>query len=259
MKYCNIFFCLATLLTLQSCFHHWTEKEKEEFKLKCSQTDTLTSLSFSMTGYNFDEIDTILVRELNDGKIIDTFSIFINQASFDRTRNRYSGNIERPMPLKHTYQFVVDGRPVHEIKNMKMMMWAQWTMNSEGYGCVMGDYIIDTTRYEHNANPDFIKATNHDKAFFNFDSSKWKNGDRKIRGEMVDKMISDSILIGKSKSDVLQLLGSPTASDLTSPFVYEVELGKKTGPLGLGGTWLFFMTVQFDTTTNKVNDVWCRD
>lgn len=93
----------------------------------------------------------------------------------------------------------------------------------------------------------------------NFDKAKWLSGDRKIRGAMVDKMISDSILIGKSKSDVLQLLGSPTASDTTSPLVYEVDLGLKVGPLGLGGTWLFFMTVQFDTTTNKVNDVWCRD
>jgi len=96
-------------------------------------------------------------------------------------------------------------------------------------------------------------------AVINFDKAKWSSGDRRIRGEMVDKMISDSILIGKSKSEVLQLLGSPTASDTTSPLVYEVDLGLKNGPLGLGGTWLFFMSVQFDTTTNKVNDVWCRD
>ncbi len=93
----------------------------------------------------------------------------------------------------------------------------------------------------------------------NFDKAKWLNGDRRVRGEMVDKLIADSILIGKSKSDVLQMLGSPTASDTTSPLVYEVDLGKKNGPLGLGGTWLFFMTVHFDTTTNKVNEVWCRD
>jgi hypothetical protein len=96
-------------------------------------------------------------------------------------------------------------------------------------------------------------------AAINFDKAKWLSGDRRMRGEMVDKMISDSILIGKSKSDVLKLLGSPTASDTTSSLVYEVDLGLKTGPSGLGGTWLFFLTVQFDTTTNKVNDVWCRD
>jgi hypothetical protein len=93
----------------------------------------------------------------------------------------------------------------------------------------------------------------------NFNQANWLNGDRRIRGEMVDKMISDSILIGKSKSDVLQLLGDPTASDTTSPLVYEIDFGAKTGPLGLGGTWLFYMTVQFDSISNKVNDVWCRD
>ena len=38
-----------------------------------------------------------------------------------------------------------------------MMIWPQFTMLSEGYGCVMGDYTINGHRFEHNANPDFVK------------------------------------------------------------------------------------------------------
>lgn len=93
----------------------------------------------------------------------------------------------------------------------------------------------------------------------NFNHDKWLNGDRKIRGEMVDKIITDSMLLGKSKDEIISLLGEPTASDTTQPFIYEVDIGKKTGPFGFGGTWLFYLTVQFDTLNNKVNDVWCRD
>jgi outer membrane protein assembly factor BamE (lipoprotein component of BamABCDE complex) len=92
-----------------------------------------------------------------------------------------------------------------------------------------------------------------------FNSNVWLTGDWKVRGNMVDSIINDSILIGQSKTDVLKLLGSPTASDTTNPFVYVVDTGLKTGPFGLGGTWLFYLTVQYDTLTGKVKDVWCRD
>jgi hypothetical protein len=40
---------------------------------------------------------------------------------------------------------------------MKMIMWPQFTMYDENYGCEMGDYKINGVKFEHNTNPDFIK------------------------------------------------------------------------------------------------------
>jgi hypothetical protein len=36
-------------------------------------------------------------------------------------------------------------------------------MASEGWGCVMGDYTIDGVRFEHKANPTFIKRDTIEK------------------------------------------------------------------------------------------------
>jgi hypothetical protein len=40
---------------------------------------------------------------------------------------------------------------------MKMITWSQWTMSSEGYGCVMGDFSIDGIKHKHEGNPVFVK------------------------------------------------------------------------------------------------------
>ena len=102
----------------------------------------------------------------------------------------------------------------------------------------------------------------NDKAFDKskpFNKDLWLSGNQRARGEMVNDIIATHILLGKSKADILSLLGQPTASDTISPLVYEVDLGMKTGLLGLGGNWPFFLTVQFDPIKNKVSDFWCRD
>ena len=90
-----------------------------------------------------------------------------------------------------------------------------------------------------------------------FSRKEWLQGDRRMRGKMVDNIIEDSILIGKSKMEVLDLLGNP--GDTTGNFSYQVDIGLKTGPLGLGGVWLFDLNIRFDTLENKVLEVSCRD
>lgn len=68
-----------------------------------------------------------------------------------------SATIERKMNIKYTYQFIIPGQKPYTLSNMKMIMWAQFTMTSEGYGCVLGDYNIDGKRFTHQRNPTFIK------------------------------------------------------------------------------------------------------
>jgi hypothetical protein len=100
---------------------------------------------------------------------------------------------------------------------------------------------------------------NHNKQIekLEFNSNEWLNGDIRSRGKMVDNIIEDSILIGKSKSEVLALLGSQ--GDTTGNFSYPVDIGLTLGPFGLGGIWPFDLNIHFDTLTNKVIEVRCND
>ena len=74
---------------------------------------------------------------------------------------------------------------------------------------------------------------------------------------MVDNIIENSVLIGKSKIEVLNLLGNQ--GDTTGNLRYPVDIGLKIGPFGLGGMWPFDLNIHFDTLENKVSEVRCND
>jgi hypothetical protein len=134
----------------------WTEKQKQAFAQKCSQTDTVDNLTFMLTGFEYNEIKNVGVRQIHNGHIIDSFYVHPHQDSFDSSRTRYSARIDRPINVKDTYQFLIPGYNPFILSDMKMIMWDESTY-SEYYGCVMGDYQIDGVRFEDDANPDFIK------------------------------------------------------------------------------------------------------
>lgn len=90
-----------------------------------------------------------------------------------------------------------------------------------------------------------------------FNPVEWAQGDVRVRRKMVENIIEDSILIGKSKKEVIALLGDQ--GDTTGNFSYAVDIGLKTGPFGLGGMWPFDLNIHFDSLSNKVTEVRCND
>ena len=93
-----------------------------------------------------------------------------------------------------------------------------------------------------------------------FDAGEWRHGDRRMRGATVDDLGTTRRLIGKDTTAVIALLGMPDASDTAgNSFDYAVDPGLRTGPWGLGGTWLFYTSVRFDTATALVTEVHTRD
>ncbi|MCC7503597.1 MAG: hypothetical protein IT229_13775 [Flavobacteriales bacterium] len=93
-----------------------------------------------------------------------------------------------------------------------------------------------------------------------FDAKAWREGDRRVRGAMVADLEKRQLLIGASKQAVIKLLGAPDASDTLGPRLeYDVDLGLRTGPWGLGGTWLFNTTVRFDTLSGTACEVRTHD
>lgn len=81
-----------------------------------------------------------------------------------------------------------------------------------------------------------------------------------MRGSMSDDIVSDSILMRKTKTEVIELLGQPDSpTDSFNQYYWTIDRGLRVGPLGSGGPWLFQLIVNFDSIDSKVNDVAIRD
>jgi len=59
-----------------------------------------------------------------------------------------------------------------------------------------------------------------------FDSALWKQGNARIRGEMVDSLHRGSFLHGKNRDETIDLLGKPD-EDHQGVFVYRIDLGRR--------------------------------
>jgi hypothetical protein len=160
LKLSSILFILTVFTILICCNNkHWTEEQRKAFETQCSKTETFSNVTILFKGFDNNEFDSILVREYNNTTLLDSFKVFVSksQSPDEKERKERSATISRTMNIKHKYHFIIPGQKPYELANMKMIMWAQYTMNSEGWGCVMGNYTIDGVKFEHDANPTFIK------------------------------------------------------------------------------------------------------
>ena len=155
LKKYHILFILIIPLFLTSCFGKWSEARKKVFCEECEQTRIIEDLSFFLTGFSFSNNDSILVVQMRDSSVIDSFYVQINLT--DSLRNRWQGWIDKTIILDDVYHFVVPEEQTFILSDMKMVMWRQFTMFSEGYGCQMAEYKIDGKLFEHNSSVDFIK------------------------------------------------------------------------------------------------------
>jgi hypothetical protein len=87
-----------------------------------------------------------------------------------------------------------------------------------------------------------------------FDSTKWLVGDEEAKGKMSKDLVSSRLLIGKNKTEVLELLGTPSyTNDISNIFSYKVDLGYKYG----SDKWFYELKLFF--TNEKVSNVILSD
>jgi hypothetical protein len=125
--------------------HKWTEKEKQEFKTKCTQTDTLDGLTFGIIAYDSITLDKmILVKEIKNGSIRDTFSV-----ELQTNKQQTWGTINRKLSLANSYDFIITKTDSFRLSKIKMIMHPQYSMTSEDYGCEIGEYYINDKKKEN--------------------------------------------------------------------------------------------------------------
>lgn len=78
-----------------------------------------------------------------------------------------------------------------------------------------------------------------------FDSEKWKSGDLRIRGQMVEDLVKSHILNRKTKSEIKVILGDPDhINPYTEDWTYKTDKGYRGGTDG--DTWIFWFHTDFD-------------
>ena len=149
-----------TLIILSGCpSGNWSEEQRKEFESNCSQVDTVANIVVMFSGFGNEEFDSLLVREYHDTILLDSFMIYVwpAQSPQDKQSKLRSATIAHPMCTRNRYHFVVPNMLLYVLADMKMIMWAQYTMGGEDWGCVMGDYTINGVRFKDNANPTFVR------------------------------------------------------------------------------------------------------
>ncbi|MFY9311445.1 MAG: hypothetical protein WAQ28_20540 [Bacteroidia bacterium] len=154
---------IVQLALLTGCFNrHWSEKKRNQFKKECDATETFSSLVVLFKGFDNNEFSSITVNEFKDSVLIGSFKIDVDPATtaYDIENKNRMATITRTMNINHKYYFIIPGQAPYKLADMKMVMWAQFSMLSEGWGCVMGDYTLNGERFEHSANPVLRKIQN---------------------------------------------------------------------------------------------------
>jgi outer membrane protein assembly factor BamE (lipoprotein component of BamABCDE complex) len=95
----------------------------------------------------------------------------------------------------------------------------------------------------------FLLSCGNNSKLEKFDQEKWKDGTQIERGNMSTDLVESKILIGKTKSEVLEYLGYPKDSAKTN-FHYLVDFGYMTP---------FHLDVNFDLTDSRVKEVTLTD
>jgi hypothetical protein len=83
-----------------------------------------------------------------------------------------------------------------------------------------------------------------------FAADKWAHGDMRVRGQMVQDLVSKKLLDSKTRPEVEALLGPPDSTS-TNSVEYRVDIGMRF----MGRRWGYRLVVHFEEQANKVRDV----
>ncbi len=94
----------------------------------------------------------------------------------------------------------------------------------------------------------FLSCGNNNKAE-KFNKEKWLNGTQVEPGNMSTDLVESKILIGKTKNQIIELLGNPKDSTKIN-FHYQVDFGFMVP---------FHLDINFNLMDNKVKEVKLTD
>lgn len=132
------------------------ESELKELREKCALRDSVAGLSLNLSGFNYNEVDTIRVKEMNNGNVIDSFFVYADRHSSDSSHKYYSAPVRKTLRLKNAYQFFIKGQKPYLLSNMTMILRGHASTITYDYSCEMYSYNMNGKTME-GGNPVLIK------------------------------------------------------------------------------------------------------
>ena|ERR1700752_2001072 len=156
IKYIIPLLCSVLFTACGSC--EWTTEERQKFNDECPKRNSFENLFIDFRGFDNNDFDSVLIKEYKDTLLLNSFKIKVDTFSSPWEKKKKSRNcrIDRKFFTNHMYKFIIDSVNTFELKDMKMVVWAKGPFCPE---CTMGNYVIDTVTFEHDANPSFTKKT----------------------------------------------------------------------------------------------------
>jgi len=154
----NIFLIVLLLCSCENS--KWTDKERTDFKKKCEGQVYFDTNPIYFSGFEFNEIDTVMIVEKEALVALDTLYIYLESESGKKVyrRIRYSGTPKVQFNISHTYEFYLGSDKPYVLSNMEMIMSPQ-PVAGEGWGCVMRNYSIDKNTFKDKGNINFTKRS----------------------------------------------------------------------------------------------------
>lgn len=152
---------MVVVLCLLGCSTNkrWSDQKRKDFEVNCLKTEVINNLTVSFRGFGEKDLSTVTVKEYNGKKLINTFAITVEpfRGPWEKENKVRYATIQRALSIKHVYEFRIPGQRPRRLADMKMVLWPQYTMYSEGWGCVMGEYTLDGVPFKKDTMPTFVK------------------------------------------------------------------------------------------------------
>ena len=128
-----------------------TSFHRSKVEKKCSLNETLSNTGFQFWGFDNNEFDSVLVKEYNGTKLMDSFNIFVKPTIDINaiTRIRFV-DIYRPLNINHKYLFIVPGQKPYELSNIKMKALEGEGISNKIYLCELDSYTLNGENIREN-------------------------------------------------------------------------------------------------------------
>jgi hypothetical protein len=124
------------------------EQKKKEAKCQCDTTKTFVNLDFFLSGYDFSEVDTVIVKEVSSTNSKDTVSKIVLPKPFDKdSKNYFLASCKGTFPIADQFIIQISGEPEHVMRNIKMGVITLSNMTGEDYSCAPVSFDLDGKTY----------------------------------------------------------------------------------------------------------------
>lgn len=132
---------ITVMILVCGCGEHWDEKKKENFRQGCSDTLIFQDLDLTFSGYNSEDMDSIIIKEVNPAKS-DTAE-FTLLPSRQGNREGYYVSLKRQINKHFQYIILIKNDKPHLIKDFKTEMVGTFAIGVEDYECRLGEFNLD--------------------------------------------------------------------------------------------------------------------